>query len=103
MVYRVWGGRNTFFLTIVELLSNVLSMTFAEYLAWAIAHSDLSQAELARRLGVDRSTVCQWHSGALVPATDRWSSIAGILGCTEDFIALCVRQSKSQRAALGTV
>ena len=44
----------------------------------------ISQAELARRLGVDPATVSYWMSGKKKPTADRLPKIAEALNCTID-------------------
>lgn len=43
-----------------------------------------SKSEVARRLGVDLSTVCHWERGAAVPRTDKLPALADMLGCSID-------------------
>ena len=42
----------------------------------------VTQADLARRLGVSRTTVHQWYWGINEPSIDRLKEIRRILGCT---------------------
>ncbi|MFN8608837.1 MAG: helix-turn-helix transcriptional regulator [Vulcanimicrobiota bacterium] len=44
----------------------------------------LKQVELARKLGVSRSTVCCWESGERTPSLDQATRLAQALGCTLD-------------------
>lgn len=44
----------------------------------------ISQAELARRLGVSRAAVCFWESGKVLPEADTLYRLAQALGCTID-------------------
>lgn len=41
----------------------------------------LTQEDLAGRLGVDRSAVAYWETGARTPTTDRLPQLAEALGC----------------------
>lgn len=41
----------------------------------------MTQGDLAARLGVDRSTVAQWETGARTPTTDKLPALAEALGC----------------------
>jgi transcriptional regulator with XRE-family HTH domain len=43
-----------------------------------------TQNGLAKKLGVDRSAVGHWESGAAKPASDKIPAIAAALGCTID-------------------
>lgn len=44
----------------------------------------LSQEELARRIGCDRTSVTKWETGMAYPAADKLPKIAAVLGCTID-------------------
>lgn len=44
--------------------------------------AELSQAELAKKLGVTQGTVSQWESGQILPATAKLVKIAEALRCT---------------------
>lgn len=44
----------------------------------------LSQAEVAKACGVDRSNVSRWESGEYMPQVKKLPIIAKILGCTID-------------------
>lgn len=46
--------------------------------------TNMKQEELARRLGIDRSTVAKWETGKSKPRADMLPKIADILGCTVD-------------------
>ena len=43
-----------------------------------------TQAELAERLGVERSTVAKWESGASQPQAAHLIALAEAFGCTVD-------------------
>lgn len=45
---------------------------------------NVTQAELANRLGVDRSTVACWEIGKSKPTADKLVKVADVLGCTVD-------------------
>lgn len=47
-------------------------------------HLDLTQVELARRLGVPRSRLAKWESGANAPPIRTLAQIAGMLGLSAD-------------------
>ena len=44
----------------------------------------LSQEELARRLGVDRSSVARWETGSNNPRMEKLLALAKIFGCSLD-------------------
>ena len=44
----------------------------------------LSQAELARRMGVKRPSVIQWELGQSYPTADKLPRLAEVLACTVD-------------------
>lgn len=43
---------------------------------------DMTQAELARRLGVTKEAVCRWEKGKCNPPLARVMQIAKVLNCT---------------------
>ncbi len=44
----------------------------------------LSQEELARFLGVDRSAVAKWETGTNLPRTEKLMTLAKVFGCSVD-------------------
>ncbi len=44
----------------------------------------ISQAMLADRVGVERSTVAKWETGTSLPRADLLPKLADVLGCTVD-------------------
>ena len=46
----------------------------------------LSQAELAKRVGVSRSTIAMWETGGSQPDNDALRRIADILGVSTDYL-----------------
>lgn len=44
----------------------------------------MKQKELAEEMGIERSTIAKWETGATNPATEKLPKLAGILGCTID-------------------
>ena len=46
----------------------------------------MSQAELAKRVGVERSAVAKWESGKNLPQAARLVALAEIFGCSVDEI-----------------
>lgn len=51
----------------------------------------LTQEELAKKLGVERSTVTKWELGESKPRADMLVKLSKILGCSVD-ILLCVNE-----------
>ncbi len=45
---------------------------------------NLSQCELAQKVGVNQTAVGQWERGATMPSLDKAALIANALGCTID-------------------
>lgn len=45
---------------------------------------NLSQCELAQKVGVNQTAVSQWERGATMPSLDKAALIANALGCTID-------------------
>lgn len=46
--------------------------------------SGLTQQEVASRLGIDQSAVCQWETGKTKPRASLLPKVAAIYGCTLD-------------------
>lgn len=44
----------------------------------------ITQAELARRLGVSQANISQWETGEAFPRADKLPQLAEILGCKID-------------------
>lgn len=44
----------------------------------------MTQSDVARKLGITESSVCQWETGATHPSTKRLFEIAKLYGCTVD-------------------
>ena len=42
----------------------------------------MSQAQLAEKIGVDRSAVAKWESAGVFPRADKIPALATALGCT---------------------
>ena len=49
---------------------------------------ELTQEELAKRLGVERSTVTKWEIGESKPRADVLVKLSKVLGCSVD-VLLC--------------
>jgi len=43
---------------------------------------NITQKQLADRLGVERSTVAKWEAGAAFPSAAKLPKLAEVLGCT---------------------
>lgn len=54
----------------------------------------LSQTELAKKIGVDQSTVCLWETGKTAPRLSMFKALAAALDCTEYDVLEAVRRSK---------
>ena len=61
-------------------------MTFAKRLKQAMDERQMTQAELADRIGKGRSSVSQYLSGKNIPKDDVQKRIAEVLECTVDFL-----------------
>ena len=48
------------------------------------AQRKYTQEILARKLGVERSTIAKWETGVSNPRADMLPKLAGLLGCTVD-------------------
>ncbi|WP_028094720.1 helix-turn-helix domain-containing protein [Pseudodonghicola xiamenensis] len=53
--------------------------TFGDRVAGAREAAGMTQAQLARRLGVKRSTVCAWEEDVSEPRANKLSMMAGLL------------------------
>lgn len=42
--------------------------------------ANITQAELGRRIGVSRSTICKWESGQRLPEARYWPALARVIG-----------------------
>jgi len=56
----------------------------ADAVATGLASLDMSQSELALRLGVRRSTVCRWLSGERKPSLEMALRLKAVLGISPD-------------------
>lgn len=50
------------------------------------SRQDLTQEQLAERLGVAESTIRRWEMGATMPPSEMLAAMAGIFGCTTDWL-----------------
>lgn len=55
---------------------------FAMNLRMQRARADISQSELAERVGVNITTVAKYEDGSTTPGADKVFAIADALGCT---------------------
>lgn len=61
-------------------------MSFAKRLKQAMDERQMTQAELAARIGKGKSSVSQYLSGKNIPKDDVQKQIAEVLDCTVDFL-----------------
>jgi len=61
-------------------------MAFSERLRLLREEAGLSQAEIARRIGVDDSAISQWENGRRQPNLALAKRLAGVFGVTLDFL-----------------
>ena len=54
---------------------------------------ELSQEELARLLGVDRSSVAKWETGTNYPRAEKLLAMARIFGCTIDELIDVIKEA----------
>ena len=59
---------------------------------------ELSQEELARRLGLDRSSVAKWESGRNKPRLNHLLSMMKIFNCSLDELVVGGKEMQLQRA-----
>lgn len=45
---------------------------------------NITQAELAEKIGISQSAVCQWETGITKPTKENMMAIAAALGCKVD-------------------
>ncbi len=57
-------------------------MNVGKNIARALKRADITQAELARRIGRNRSAVCEWIGNVRKPPLDDLFAIAKALECT---------------------
>lgn len=55
---------------------------FASNIRAARARADLSQNEVAERIGVNIGTLVRYESGSMTPGADKIVALAVALGCT---------------------
>ena len=59
----------------------------------------LSQEDLARMLGLDRSTIAKWEGGASRPTASKLPALAAALGCSIDDLFRPVPERAASPAA----
>lgn len=47
---------------------------------------DLTQEQLAEKLGVAESTIRRWEEGTTKPSSKMLATMAGLFGCTTDYL-----------------
>jgi DNA-binding transcriptional regulator YdaS (Cro superfamily) len=52
----------------------------------AIAHAGSNQSELARKLGLNITTVHRWCSGKVPIPPSRWLAVTSVLGLSPDWM-----------------
>lgn len=67
-------------------------MTFAELLK----EKDLHRAQVARRVGVNRSAVARWARGDVKPKIEQLPKIAEALNVTTDEVIACFTKAKEE-------
>ena len=60
-------------------------MTFSQKLKYILSEQNISQAELSRLTGINKSTICQYLSGKNIPSKKRQGVIATAIGMPEDY------------------
>ena len=71
-------------------------MSFAKRLKQAMEEKQITQAELADRIGKGRSSVSQYLSGKNIPKEDVQKQIADVLGCTVESLNNDVQSDKRE-------
>ncbi len=61
---------------------------------------DVTQAELAARLGVSQRTVSRWEQGRHAPNADEILKMARIFNCTSDYLLGLTDERRAVRAGL---
>lgn len=57
-----------------------LALTLSDLVFETRAGADMTQAELAAALGMDRETIAAWESGEAVPRVDELERVAQVCG-----------------------
>ena len=61
---------------------------------------NLKQEDVAKILGVDRSTVSKWETGEFLPSSKLLIAMAAILDCTSDDILLATNSPLKREVAM---
>lgn len=75
-----------------------MSRKFHEILKEARQNAGLTQAQLAERIGVAKSTYCNWEQGAREPNVLKLKAIAKALGVTTDYLVGMEENNRLQNA-----
>lgn len=60
--------------------------TIRKRLVREIKESNMTQAELAEKIGVKQPTIAQYLSGRAMPALDTFANLCKVLGVPSDYI-----------------
>lgn len=70
-------------------------MGMGERIKQAREDMDLTMAELARLIGVNRSAICRWESDDRTPRAIYLCKLANVLGVSVDYLVGTARDSKA--------
>ena len=56
--------------------------------------ADLTQAQVAKKLDVDQSAVCQWETGKFKPSKKYHKKLAWLYGCSVEIILQAIKNGK---------
>ncbi len=65
---------------------STMKIIFAERLTYLMKIENLSQSELARRIGISQSAVCYWLYGKKEPSIDSLWKLADYFDVTTDYL-----------------
>ena len=63
-----------------------MEIRFVERLKYLMAIEHLTQGELARRIGISQSAVCNWLDGKKEPSIERLWKLADYFDVTVDYL-----------------
>lgn len=75
-------------------------MTFSEKLKSLRRRTELSQEQLAEKLGVSRQAVTKWETGAGIPDIENIMAVSALFGVTVDELLSCEKSSVPRAAYL---